>query len=123
MFTVEPTPADTILATYANGEPAVAMRGGTGGTDIFVGPPAPSAELLRLAARHAGVHLHADGEAIVYANGPFVAVHATRQDPISINSGGGPAELIDVMSGETLGRGARVVVPFEHGQTRVMRWR
>lgn len=123
MFTVEPTPADTVLAAYANGEPAVAVREGPRGTDVFAGPPAPSTELLRLAARKAGVHFHTEGEYIVYANGPFVAVHAPDKDSILIHSDRGPGELVDLVTGDSLGHGGHIVVPFGRGQTRVMQWR
>jgi beta-galactosidase len=43
-------------------------------------------ELLRLAARKAGVHLYTQTDCNVYANGPIVALHASHDGPIIVNT-------------------------------------
>ncbi len=50
------TPAET-LATWPDGSAAVALRQTAEGWSLFVGPPGITSQLLRLAARKAGVHL------------------------------------------------------------------
>ena len=63
------SPAE-ILATYPDGSAAVALRSAHGGQSLFVGAPGLTSELLRIAARNAGVHLYTQTDCNVYANGP-----------------------------------------------------
>ncbi|MDR3708484.1 MAG: beta-galactosidase [Capsulimonadaceae bacterium] len=114
------TPAET-LATYPDGSVAVAMRKTPTGTSIFVGPPRISAELVRMAARNAGVHLFTQTDATVFANGPFLTVHATTGGPLTIDTGK-DSEIVDVISGAKLGKGPGLTLPVAAGDTRVLRY-
>ena len=97
------TPAE-ILATYPDGSAAVALRQAAGGWSLFVGAPGLTSELLRLAARKAGVHLYTQTDCNVYANGPIVALHAAQDGPITLDTGHrGPVH--DAMTGNLVGSG------------------
>ena len=112
---------DEALATYPDGSVAVAIRKTSSGTSIFVGTPQLSVQLIRMAARAAGAHLYADNAAAVFANGPFLAVHATRGGPVAIDTGKA-TEIVDVIGGGRLGKGPKVTIDMSAGDTRVMRY-
>jgi len=112
------TPEET-LATYPDGSAAVALRKREDGWSLFVGPPGLTPDLLRLAARKAGVHLFTQSDCNVYANGPFVALHATADGPLEVNVGRqGP--VTDVLTGKAVGRGPAITLPMTRGATRVL---
>ncbi|MFH2067838.1 MAG: hypothetical protein ABII89_00005, partial [Candidatus Omnitrophota bacterium] len=111
---------DEILATYPDGSTAVALRRLPSGVSIFVGVPGFSTDLIRLAAREAGVHLFTDVNCNVYGNGPYLSLHASQDGPVTLDTGRADA-VRDVLTGETLGRGPKLVLPMKLGQTRVLR--
>ena len=114
------SPAE-ILATYPDGSAAVALRQAHGGESLFVGAPGLTSELLRLAARKAGVHLYTQTDCNVYANGPIVALHAAQDGPITLDIGHrGPVH--DAMTGDLVGSGPRVALLMKKGETRVLRY-
>ncbi len=45
------------------------------------------AELLRVAARAGGVHLFTESDCNVYANGPYLVLHASQDGPLKIDVG------------------------------------
>jgi hypothetical protein len=111
------TAAET-LAAYPDGSAAIALRQTADGPSLFVGVPGLTAELLRWAAGRCGVHLFTSVDCNVYANGPYLAIHAAKDGPIAIDTGAaGP--LRDLLSGEVVGQGPRLVLPVKSGDTRV----
>jgi len=98
----------------------VALRQTADGWSLFVGPPGLTTDLLRLAARRAGVHLYTQTDCNVYANGPFLVLHAAQNGPIDINTGC-IDEIVDLLTGERLGAGPEVTLPLKKGETRVLR--
>lgn len=108
------------LATYADGSPAIAMYNWNEGVSIFSGVPELSSELLRLAARREGLHLFTQTDCNVYANGKFIALHASNDGDIVIDTGR-DGEIRDAMSGEKIGNGPRITIPMRRGDTRVLR--
>ena len=116
LFAVADAKPDEVLAKYGNGSAAVALRGNS----LFVGAPGVTSELLRLAARKAGVHLFAETDCNVYANGPFMALHAAEDGPVSIDTGHSQP-VVDLLSGETLGNGPKLTLSLRRGETRVLR--
>jgi hypothetical protein len=121
LFAAMDARGDESLATYPDGSVAVAMRRTPDGVSIFVGAPGLTSELLRLAARQAGVHLFTQTDCNVYANGPFVALHASQDGPVELDTGkAGPVS--DVLTGETVGQGPRLVLPLKRADTRVLRY-
>lgn len=71
--------SDQILAAYPDGSAAVVIRHDGNGATIFVGAPGLTTELLRAAARMAGVHLFTDIDCNVYARDSFLVLHAARR--------------------------------------------
>ncbi|MBN2451912.1 MAG: beta-galactosidase [Lentisphaeria bacterium] len=109
-----------VLATYPDGAAAVALRRGPRGASIFVGAPGLTSELLRLAARVAGIHLYAETDCNVYANGPFLALHAAADGEVALHVGAQGA-VTDVLTGEAVGNGPRLKLSLRHGETRILR--
>lgn len=109
------------LATYPDGSVAIAIRKTHTGTSIFVGTPTLSSELVRLAARAAGVHLFTQTDADVIANGPYLSVHAIADGPLTIDVGKqGP--VLDALTGRIVGRGPVFTLPIGKGVTRIFKY-
>jgi len=120
LFAAADATPDETLATWPDGTAAVALRQTADGWSLFVGPPGLTTDLLRLAARRAGVHLYTQTDCNVYANGPFLVLHAAQNGPIDINTGC-IDEIVDLLTGERLGAGPEVTLPLKKGETRVLR--
>ncbi|GAB4136900.1 MAG: hypothetical protein Kow0040_23210 [Thermogutta sp.] len=116
---VDAKPEETLFV-YPDGTPAVALRQTGGGYSLFVGPPGLTSELLRLAARQAGVHLYTSTDCNVYANGPFVVLHAASDGPVEIDTRR-QSPLTDMLTGENLGVGPKISLELRRGVTRVLR--
>lgn len=120
LFAAKDVKAGEILAKYGDGSTAAAMRTTASGTSIFVGAPGMTADLLRFAARKAGAHLFTGTDCNVYANGPFLALHASKDGDIKVNTGYGSA-VIDVLTGEEIGKGPIFTLPMKYSQTRILK--
>jgi hypothetical protein len=120
LFAAADAAPEETLATYPDGSAAVALRRGPGGWSLFAGAPGLTSDLLRLAARKAGVHLYTQTDCNVYANGPIVALHAAQDGPITLDTGH-RGQVHDALSGDLIGTGPRVVLPLKKGETRVLR--
>ncbi|MEI7732733.1 MAG: beta-galactosidase [Verrucomicrobiota bacterium] len=110
-----------VLATYPDGSAAVAMRRTPGGISIFAGAPGLTSELLRLAARQAGVHLFTETDCNIYANGPFIALHAAEDGPVTIDTGHSGV-ILDVLTGAKAGNGPKLTLPLKRGETKVLKY-
>jgi hypothetical protein len=119
LFAAADATAEETLATYPDGSAAVALRRTSDGLSLFVGPPGLTSELLRVAARQAGVHLFTETDCNVYANGPYVVLHASQDGPFEIDAGS-RGTLKDLLTGESLGPGPKIRLPLKKGQTRVL---
>ena len=119
LFAAADASAEETLAVYPDGSAAVALRQTEDGRSLFVGPAGLTSELLRAAARKAGVHLFTETDCNVYANGPYVALHASQDGPVELDAGQSGA-VVDLLSGEQLGPGPRVTLPMKRGDTRVL---
>ncbi len=120
LFAAADATAAETLAIYPDGSAAVALRRTDKGWSLFVGPPGLSSELLRLAARQAGVHLFTQSDCNVYANGPYLVLHGSRDGPLEIDAGrSGP--IHDLFTGQTVGQGPKINLPLKLGDTRVLR--
>ena len=121
LFTAD-GPVDQVFFAYPDGSNAVAfnMSSNDRATSLFVGAPGLTSEILRFAAHRAGVHLYTESDCNVYANGPFVAMHASQDGPITVNI----AEhllVTDALSGEPVGEGPSLSLPLHRGETRVLK--
>jgi beta-galactosidase len=139
LFAVEARPEET-WATYADGSAAVAVRrrargvssSGTvssaartfvadAGWDVFVGTPRLTPELLRAVANLAGVHLFTETNVPVWVAEGYLAIQAHAAGPITVDVGQA-VPVFDALDNKPLGRGPRVRVPFNQGETRVLRY-
>ncbi|OJW16387.1 MAG: hypothetical protein BGO49_18745 [Planctomycetales bacterium 71-10] len=112
--------AGEILARYPDGSAAVALRDGGGpGFSLFAGAPGLTSELVRLAARKAGAHLYADVDCNVYANGPFVVLHASQDGPVTLRLPAGKSQVVDALDGKPL---ASPTLELRRGDTRILRF-
>ncbi len=122
LFAAVDAKEEEILAVYPDGTAAVALRQTPRGDSLFVGSPGLSCELLRGAARRAGVHLFTQTDCNVYANGPYLVLHGSDDGRLEIDTGGsGP--IRDLISGEELARGAKVGLMLKRGETRILTYR
>ena len=119
LFAAADATVDETLATWPDGSAAVALRRTADGWSLFVGPPGLTPQLLRLAARKAGVHLFTQTDCNIYANGPYLMFHAAQDGPLEIDTGwSGP--VIDLLTGQHLGQGPTIRLTTQRGQTRVL---
>ncbi len=116
---VDAAPEET-LAVYSDGSPAIALRETENGVSLFVGPPGLTSELLRVAARKAGVHLFTQTDCNVHANGPFLVLHAADSGPLEIDTNTA-SPVLDVLTGARLGSGPKITLQLQKGETRVLR--
>jgi len=119
LFAAADASADETLATWPDGSAAVALRQTADGWSLFVGPPGLTSQLLRLAARQAGVHLFTHADCNVYATGPYLVLHAAQDGPVEIDTGR-DAEIRDLLSDQRVGAGPRAVLVLSKGDTRVL---
>jgi hypothetical protein len=120
LFAATDAPPAEVLATYPDGSAAVALRRAARGASLFVGAPGLTSELLRMAARLAGVHLFTETDCNVYANGPFVALHASQDGELVLDTGR-PGRVTDLLAGRPIGDGPRLKLALKRGETRVLR--
>ncbi len=121
LFTVEGAAPGEILSRYPDESPAVAMRRTADGVSIFFGTPWLAPEFLRAAALEAGVHLFTQTNCNVYANGPFVAIHASQDGPVELDVGKA-TDITDVLTGEVVGHGPKITLQLKRGDTRVLKY-
>jgi beta-galactosidase len=120
LFAVADATRAETLATYPDGSAAVALRRTDKGLSLFVGPPGLTSELLRMAARQAGVHLFTQTDCNVYANGPFLILHASQDGLLQVDIGV-LAQVHDVLSGHAVAQGPKIALLLKKGETRVLR--
>jgi len=118
LFAVVPEAGDEILATYSDGSAALVVRTAATAKDVFLGTPALTSELVRVCARLADVHLFCESDAAVWAGEGVLSVHAVADGSLDLLFPT-PVVLRDAISGEAVGEGAKVLVPFRKGETRV----
>ena len=119
LFAVVNARPEEILATYPDGSAAVVLRKNASGGDLFCGVPGLTSELLRLAARAAGVHLITQRDCNLHANGPFISLHAAQDGRLEINTGR-PGPVRDLLTSEKLGDGPTVFWDAKFGDSKIL---
>jgi len=76
-----------------------------------------STEDLRKEAEKRGVHCYADADCNVWANGPFIVLHASRDGVVHVVPKAGFSEMIDEISGQKVAGTLKMKI----GETRVLR--
>ncbi len=120
LFTVAATPQET-WATYEDGSPAVVVRRTGDATDVFLGVPALTPELVRALAKVAGVHLFTEDSSAVWATDGYLSIQAHEAGPVLINTGT-PDVVTDALSGKPLGKGPKLSLDFAQGETKVLKY-
>jgi len=120
LFAARDAKPEETLAVYPDGSAAVALRKMPDGWSLFVGVPALTPALLRVAARAGGVHLYAEDDTCIWANGPVVAAQAVRDGTVRLRL---PASrsVTDLLTGKPVARGASLALPMKRGEIRVLR--
>ena len=108
-------------ATYADGSPAVVVRRAESATDVFLGVPALTPELVRALARAAGVHLYTEDDSAVWATDSYISIQAHKAAPVLINTGKA-GTVSDALDGTSLGEGPELRVEFAQCEVRVLRY-
>lgn len=90
------------------------------GVSYFYDKLSLTPEYLREAARNAGVHLFTQTNCNVYANSNFVALHASQDGDLELDTGKS-ADVTDVLTGEKIGRGPKLTLPMRRADSRVLR--
>lgn len=100
-FTVDSATPDETWAVYANGDPAVVVRGG----DAFVGVPELSAGLIRALAERAGVHLYLPraeaSRAGLWAAEDVVSIQSHEPGTYHVTFPSGETRTLELGKGET----------------------
>ncbi|QEH37807.1 hypothetical protein OJF2_63980 [Aquisphaera giovannonii] len=125
LFAAAGLPDGQVLAAYPDGSASVARIDTADGPRFFVGTPGPTAEVLRTAARAAGVHLFTDTDCNVYARGPFVVLHASQDGPITVQAPGDRGKSwtwTDALTAGRLGTGPELRLVMKRGDTRILRY-
>jgi len=110
---------EEVLAAYPDGSAAVVLRRLPDGPSLFVGVPNISSELLRLAAKEAGVHLVTEEDAVIYRNHPFIVIHPVNDGQLTVHPGNN-VPVWDYLTGESLGNGPTLSLEVKAGHTRVL---
>jgi hypothetical protein len=119
LLAVSDAKPEEILATYPDGSAAIVLRRSVSGGDLFCGVPGLTSELVRLAARVAGVHLFTQRDCNLHANGNFISLHAAEDGRLEINTGRLGA-VRDLLTGEKLGDGPTVYWDAKFGESRIL---
>ena len=111
-----PQEGDKILAKFGDGTPAIIERG----KNMFCAIPAMPPELMRYAARRAGVHIYTDAPAAVYANGKYVSICATADGPYEIDLGG-TYKIREIFDSQDLGVSQKISFDMKKGDVKFLR--
>ena len=89
--------------------------------DVFCAIPELTADVIRRAAKAAGVHLYLkSGNAGVYADAGFVSVQALEDGEVAVDFGE-TGDIVDAMTGEKVGEGPVYSVSLKAGDARLFR--
>lgn len=110
-----------VWARFPDGSPSVAARSAGAGMDVFCAIPELTADVIRRAAKAAGVHLYLkSGNAGVYADAGFVSVQALEDGETTIDFGE-RGDVIDAMTGEKVCEGPVLSLSLKAGDARLFR--
>ena len=110
-----------VWARFPDGSPSVAARSAGAGMDVFCAIPELTADVIRRAAKAAGVHLYLkSGNAGVYADAGFVSVQALEDGEVAVDFGE-TGDIVDAMTGEKIGEGPVYSVSLKAGDARLFR--
>jgi len=116
-------PQATVLATYPDGQPALAARDFGAWRSVYCAVPRMTSEVLRGVARFAGVHLYCAEDVVMDADNRLLMLHSgwdgDRMLEVALPR---PMTVTDAWTGEVLCTGAdRLEVELPESTTRLLR--
>jgi hypothetical protein len=110
-----------VIARYADGgEIAVAAKTVNGCTNVYCGVLQLPPSLLRIMAREVGVHIYSDGNDVVAVGNGFVGIHASSDGRKTLDMPK-ECELVDAVTGVSIGRAKSFTFDMQLGDTRLLR--
>ncbi|MDO5579756.1 MAG: beta-galactosidase [Planctomycetia bacterium] len=88
---------------------------------LWVDLQGTNVEEIRSAAQKADVHLYTKENCNVWANGPFVLLHAPGNGPVHFQSPTGKKSVFDYLTGEKLSDSGFWTFSMKKGETRILR--
>lgn len=115
--------ADTLQSAggiyFEDGLPALGETDQPGHRSIWTGAKYVQAEILRAAARRAGVHIYSESGDIFTADGDFAVIHGSTGGMKTLRFPG-PVDLYEVFEDKYYGRKTKeITFPLEFGRTKV----
>lgn len=122
MFAVSDDDARVLARFAGNGEAAVAEKQAFGRRNVYSGVLQLPSSLLRSLAREAGAHIYSDENDVITAGNGLVGIHASSAGKKTIRL---PSEcdVVDAVTGVSLGRGSSFSFDMKLGETRLLRVR
>ena len=65
------------------------------------------------------MHLYTQQDCNVYANGPYVVLHAAQDGSLEVDTGAS-VSVRDLLDDQIIGTGPKITLPFQKGETRVL---
>lgn len=119
LFTVDAA-SNEVLAVWPDDSPAMAMRRSQNGTDVFVGVPQLTPELVHAIAKAGGAHMYTEPGPSVWAAEGILSVQACTNGPVQIDTGR-QRSVRDVIAGSTIGAGPHLTIQMMRGEVRVLK--
>ena len=120
VMVVTEQPDDLVLARWPDGKAAIVQRGNA----IYNAPTSLSWELLRYAAKAAGVHLYTDQECVFYTDDHFAVLHGIREETVTVTLPVKANGIYDATNMLLLAEHTdKVVIPLKFGETRILYWK
>ena len=120
VMAVTEQPGDLVLACWSDGKAAIVQRGNA----IYNATTSLSWELLRHAAKAAGVHLYTDQECVFYTDGHFAVLHGIREETVTVTLPAKANEIYDATNMLLIAEHTdKVVIPLKFGETRILYWK
>ncbi len=91
------------------------LRKSEHGSDIFIGTPQLTSELIRACSRLAGVHLFTQTDASIWEAEGYLSIQALKDGEIAIDTGTDRA-VTDALDGKALGKGPSLGIPMKAGE-------
>ena len=108
-----------ILGVYAdNGLPAFAMKQVGGATVFYLGSTCLNTRVMRAIAKHAGVHLVTETDAVIYENQSYLGIHAAQGGEITLRLRA-PSRLLEVFDKDAYEQCDQITLSLKKGDTRL----
>ncbi len=112
-----------VLANYANTTiPAAAIKETESGTDIFIGTPQLTTEIIRALGEHYGVKFYADENINVWSAENYLAFHSAKDSLVNFSVNNNNSLIIDAINGEQFGTNPDFSINVKAGETRLLKW-